>query len=99
MFLIQGRKIPPIWSLQGEVDIENAIKRFRTSKVRDSDLTFLEQADNYIIVKPGHDYLGFLSEFGLHLDVWLTVAGVSGDTIKQRHTALIARQPNSRRSA
>ncbi len=48
VFAIEGREIPSIWSFQNEVDIENVIKRFNDAKIRDSELSFLEQASNYI---------------------------------------------------
>ncbi|WP_038009963.1 hypothetical protein [Thalassobacter stenotrophicus] len=51
VFSIQGSEIPPIWSFQGDVDIENVIKRFDDAKVKDIDLTLLEQAGNYIVRK------------------------------------------------
>jgi hypothetical protein len=66
VFSIHGSEIPSIWSFQGEVNIENTIKRFNDAKVRDSDLTFLEQAGNYIVrqVRPRSHWIPKWIRFG-----------------------------------
>lgn len=67
--------ITPIWPFQSDVDIENVINRLDKAKVKDSDLTLLGQAGNYIGQKFRTRLHLFFSCLGLNLGVKPTAAG------------------------